>query len=184
MAHALATSTTVRRALTLGAASFAVVVAASCDDRTPSYSDCDFVVRSCQTVCDYWCDAWGCYPTCWNQCWDGCYKSPRPPPGVAPPAEGDAAVSAPPASSDGGPSTGGSGPLCQSCTSHEDCQTGALCILRGGPRPDASTSDAGAPSGTGFCSQACASSTECPEGFACTQIGASRQCLPTSGTCQ
>lgn len=174
-----------RHLLTLSGVMLTVAIAASCDDQHGyvDYTDCDRIERRCRTVCDYWCDAWGCYPMCWDQCWDDCYRYPEPPPGTAPP-RGDAS-SPPPASSDGGTpvSDGGSSMLCQACVSNDDCG-GALCILRGGARPDASPEDAGGPpAGNGFCGQACSTGSDCPEGFACSSLGSTRQCLPRSGRC-
>lgn len=172
-----------RRAIALAITGLTVLVAASCGD--PGYQRplrCDHVHRRCRTVCDYWCDRWGCYPMCWDQCWDECFVDPdRPPPGVAPRPDRDAAP-APPASDAG--AGGGGGVLCSACASNDDCESGALCILRGGPPPDASRDDAGAPWGTGFCSHACRSSSECPQGFTCTEIGAMKQCLPNNGKCE
>lgn len=174
------------RAVTLVVASAGVLLAASCATEGSSYRDyrdCDQVLRRCRTVCDYWCDAWGCYPMCYDQCWDDCYVHPDPPPSTTVPPVGDAS---PPASADGGvsPDAGGSGAICTACTSNADCSSGALCIVRGGARPDASAPDGSAPSGTGFCGQACAATTDCPEGFACSQLGSVRQCIPASGTCE
>ena len=176
------------RALSFVIATAGVLVAASCTTQGSSYRDyrdCDEVVRRCRTVCDYWCDAWGCYPMCWDQCWDDCYVFPDPP-SATPPAS-DAATPPPPATSDGGtrPDAGnGAGALCTTCVSNADCASGALCIVRGGPRPDASTADAGAPAGAGFCGQACAGTADCPDGFACSQLGSVHQCIPTSGKCE
>ncbi|MBX3212566.1 MAG: hypothetical protein KF850_11080 [Labilithrix sp.] len=172
-----------RLAASLGATALTVALVASCGDgrTSTSYRDCDQVVRRCRTVCDYWCDAWGCYPMCWDQCWDDCYRYPdrqrpgdEPPP--APPPE-DAGPPVPPVDA-GGPS--GAGDLCAACTSNDDCASGALCILRGGPSGD---DDGGAPEERAFCGQAC-SLSGCPDGFSCTQLGSSRQCLPTSGACR
>jgi hypothetical protein len=170
-----------RRALALAATGLTLLVAASCGE--PGYHRavrCDHVHRRCRTVCDYWCDGWGCYPVCWNQCWDECFVDPdRPPSGVAKRPEHDAST-APPAGDAG--AGGGSGVQCSGCWSNDDCESGALCIFRGGP-PD-EPGDGGAPSDTGFCARACASSADCPQGFTCAEIGASKQCLPNNGKCE
>ncbi|MBX3199276.1 MAG: hypothetical protein KF894_14180 [Labilithrix sp.] len=172
-----------RLAATLGAGAVTLLLAASCGDGRTSYRDCDEIVRRCRTVCDYWCDGWGCYPMCFDQCWDDCRRYPdRPRPGDEPqpvPPPADAGPGPVPPVDAGG--TSGAGDLCAACTSNDDCASGALCILRGGPRGEGD--DGGAPAGRGFCGQACSSSA-CPEGFSCTQLGSSRQCLPISGTCR
>lgn len=144
---------------------------ASCTTRT-EYIDCDYVIRRCRTVCDSWCDYYGCYPVCYDQCWDECGRYPAPPAQPVPPAPPPSASDggAPPAS-DGGAS--GRGVLCSPCGSNADCQTGALCIQRGG-------ADAGA----SFCSLACASSADCPDQFTCAQVGGVKQCLPLGGSCE
>jgi hypothetical protein len=150
-------------ALALGA-----VGAASCTVRSASYDDCDYVVRRCNTVCDYWCDGWGCYPACYDRCWNECYirpPAPEPSPTAPPPPPGEPPAPPPP---------GGSAVLCSPCTSNDECGGGALCIVRGGE-------DAGQP---GFCGHPCQASTDCPEGFACAEIGQSRQCLPTGDRCE
>ena len=167
-----------------------ILVAASCASEGSSYrsyADCDEVIRRCRTVCNYWCDAWGCYPMCYDQCWDDCYIFPKPPPAATTPPTSDASSPPPPPASDAGPSAeagSGSGGLCNTCTSNEDCSSGALCIVPGGPRPDASSADGGAPAGSGFCGKGCAVTADCPEGFACSQLGSVRQCIPTSGKCE
>jgi len=177
------------RALSSVIAVAGLLVAASCASEGVSYRDyshCDEVIRRCRTVCNYWCDAWGCYPLCYNQCWDDCYVYPDPPRSPTTPPTGDATPPPPAPPSDGGgsPDSGSaSGALCSSCTSNEDCASGALCIVRGGPRPD-EAADAGAPAGNGFCGQACSGSADCPGGFACSQLGSVRQCIPRSGTCE
>jgi hypothetical protein len=161
---------------------FGLVVAVSCDDGGDRY-DCDYTLRRCRTVCDYYyCDSWGCYPSCWDQCWDDCYRNDRLySPGVAnntPTAD----ATAPPSGSDRASVAhdAGSGVLCSACNSNDDCEVGGLCIIRGGPAPDAST-DGGNPSGTGFCGHACQASSDCPQGYTCTQLGSSKQCLPNGG---
>lgn len=178
-------SSLLRHATIFGATALAVLVAVGCheSDYDNGARHCDEVLRRCRTVCDYWCDGWGCYPTCYDQCWDECYVNPAPPPGVgvAPAPGADAA--APAAPPDAGEVAGGTRVLCSSCASNADCESGALCIFRGGRPSDASTSDGGAPSGKGFCGHACRSASECPQGFTCTQLGSSKQCLPNSGTC-
>lgn len=162
------------------------VAAASCDDDF-DYRNCDYTIRRCRVVCGtYWCDGWGCYPSCWNQCWDDCYRYPRPDPEPIPVSDGG---TVPGPAIDGGSSSGGgnngSGVLCGSCRSNDDCENGALCILRGGPTssPDASTPDGGISGGNGFCGHACQTTSDCPSGFTCTQIGSVKQCLPNNGTC-
>ncbi|HVH46339.1 MAG TPA: hypothetical protein VM925_28555 [Labilithrix sp.] len=156
-----------------------VVIVGSCTTDPVSYSDCDYVVRRCRMVCDYWYGGYGYYPTCWNQCWDECYRYPDPPPD---PAMSDA--SAPPESDSSAPPTSDGGPqvaLCTPCASNADCSSGGPCIVRGGPRADASAMDAGL---TGFCGQSCSNATDCPSGFTCAQLGSSRQCLPAAGVCE
>ena len=176
------------RALSSVIAVAGLLVGASCATEGASYRDyshCDEVVRRCRTVCNYWCDAWGCYPMCYDQCWGDCYVYPDPPPSTtAPPAADGATPPPPPADGGVSPDAGsGSGALCNACASNEDCASGALCIVRGGPRP-ADAEDAGAPTRSGFCGQACSAPADCPEGFACSQLGSVRQCIPRSGTCE
>jgi hypothetical protein len=180
-------SSWLRRGIALTSATFAVLaVISACDDRDYGrYNDCDYVVRRCRTVCDYWCDRWGCYPTCYDQCWGDCYITPKPPPGSTTPPITDAG--APPPVTDGGgrPNTDGGGVLCTSCASNDDCETGALCIFRGGPSPDAAAvPDSGAPTSRGFCGHACQAPQDCPEGFTCTNLGGTMQCLANNGVCQ
>ncbi len=156
------------QALALAVAGLTMIVAgSSCTSQAPSYEDCDAVYRHCRTVCDYFCDRYGCYPVCYDYCWSECYREPRPPE-PAPLTPPDAGSVSPPA----GPASGGTGILCAPCASNDECQAGALCIVRGG---DAAAS--------GFCGHACQSSSECPEAFACVTIGSSRQCVPTGDTC-
>jgi hypothetical protein len=165
IARAVATKVALAAALGLGS-----LLAASCTTRAESYAHCDYVVRRCRTVCDYWCDGWGCYPVCYDQCWNECYIKQPPPAEPAPPA--DQPPPAEPAPPPSGPPA--SGVLCSPCESNDDCGNGALCIVRGG----AAAQDGG------FCGHPCQVSTECPAGFACTEIGASRQCLPTGDRCE
>ncbi len=188
---AFVTTTFLKRAATASAAVLTLLIGASCTARRYDYSDCDYVDRRCRTICDYWCDGWGCYPVCYDDCWDDCRIDDRherrpvsetadPPPATdagATPATPPPAPAPAPGSSSGG--TGGSGVLCTSCTSSADCESGALCIFRGG----AGGADGGS-SQSGFCGHACAASTDCPDGFLCSQIGSTRQCLPTTGTCR
>jgi hypothetical protein len=172
----------------LGVVAGVILAVASCDDPNDDYyrhRDCDYVETHCSNVCDYYCDYYSCYPTCWNQCWDECGRSPRYPgasssSGTVPSRDASAPsdASAPPPESDAG---SGTGVLCTSCVSNSDCETGALCILRGGPPRDAGA-DSGPP-GRGFCGAACTTSQDCPDGFLCSQLGSSRQCLPTGNAC-
>lgn len=174
----------------LGVVGGVVLAVASCTYRDHDrYRDCDYVETRCQRVCDYYCDWYSCYPTCWDQCWDECGQVRRRP--VASSSSGSVDVpfdaSSPPPIADGGaPSIpddgGGSGVLCTSCSSNADCETGALCILRGGPPRD--DADGGGPLGRGFCGAACTTSQDCPAGFLCSQMGATRQCLPTGNACE
>lgn len=164
----------VRTAVALGVSAFSVLAVASCDSSV-STADCDYVVRRCRTVCDYWCDSWGCYPSCWDQCWYDCYVDPTPPPAPAPSPSGDASTPAPPPPATDAGTGGGPGVLCSPCASNDDCKAGALCIQHGG-------GDAGAASA--FCGHPCQTSAECPAEFSCSQIGTSKQCLPVSGVCQ
>jgi hypothetical protein len=166
------------RGIALTAATLTVLIVVSCSDHDDSDLRCDSVLLRCRTVCDYWCDGWGCFPSCYDQCWDECFvRAPQPPSIEAPASD---ATTTPPAE---GGSQSGSGSLCSPCTSNGDCGSGALCILRGGPRVDASPPDGGAPASTGFCGQACLATVDCPQGFACMQIGSTKQCLRVSGTC-
>ncbi len=179
-------------ALSLAAVAGVIVAAASCDDPNDRYRDCDYVDTQCNQVCDYTCDYYSCYPTCWNQCWDECrdghrrYPSGSSSSGSAPDIDATVVTppsdaAAPPVATDAG--TGGTGVLCTSCVSNSDCESGALCILRGGPPRDAGT-DGGAPPGRGFCGAACSTTKDCPDGFLCSQLGSSRQCLPTGNACE
>lgn len=165
--------------LSVSAVAGLIAVVAACHDRDDDFRDCDYVDRRCRTRCDYTCDYYSCYPVCWDDCWNECGYDPAPPPssstsGTVP---FDAGVSisdgaAPPATDGGG--GGGTGVLCTKCSSTNDCEKGALCILRGG-------GDAGT---KGTCGAACQTSNDCPTGFLCSQIGASRQCLPTGNACE
>lgn len=171
----------------LAAGAAILATAGACGNgRLPA--DCDYAVRRCRTICDYWCDGWGCYPRCWDSCWYECYDLPDPPnaPEPQPPPITDAASPVPPPGPpppSTGPSPDASGTLCASCIANDECQ-GGLCILRGGARPDAGEEarDGGAPPGNGFCGQSCVGE-DCPAGFACTTLGTSRQCLPTGTGC-
>jgi hypothetical protein len=155
-----------RTALLLAVGLVGAAASSSCASESPSYEDCDYVLRRCRTVCDYWCDSYGCYPVCYDHCWADCYRNPpEPPPLAGGPLDGGAT---PPVPEGGGP-----GVLCSPCVANEDCHAGALCIVRGG---DAAAS--------GFCGHPCQSTSECPEGFACGTIGASRQCLPIGDVCR
>lgn len=194
-------SSVVARVAAVGTFVLAFVAVAACDDRYGRYGsshrDCDYTYRQCRTYCDYWCDAWGCYPTCYDRCWTECGSDGRRdrdnddydyPPVSSSGYAVDASAPPPIAESDAGvpelePSPG-TGVLCTSCSANSDCESGALCILRGGPPRDAGASDGGAPPGRGFCGHACTTSADCPDGFLCSQLGASRQCLPTAGNCQ
>lgn len=179
-----------RAALSLGVVGSVIVAVASCayEDRG-YYRDCDYVDTRCQQVCDYYCDYYSCYPTCWDQCWDECGQTRRRPSSSSSGAVPvDASVPIP--VSDGGSpvppvdaGSSGTGVLCTSCTSNVDCESGALCILRGGPPRDAGV-DAGGPLGRGFCGAKCSTSQDCPDGFLCSQLGSSRQCLPTGDACE
>lgn len=157
----------VRAAVVVSLGAFTALAAASC---VATYSDCDYVVRRCRTVCDYWCDYWGCYPRCWDQCWYDCYYYASPPPPPPPPQSPPPDGSAPPATSTG---TAGLGVLCSPCSSNDDCQSGSLCIEPGG--------EAGAQAP--FCARSCQASADCPGGFSCTELGTSRQCLPVADGC-
>ncbi len=162
--------------LSVGSLALLTLLSAGCrDDFDPSR--CDAVITRCRTVCDYWCDSWGCYPTCWDQCWNECLIVDHPPQDDAPP---DASSDAAPPVLDSGVEHDG-GVLCAPCTSNDQCQTGALCILRGGA-PDAAA-DASPATPSAFCGQSCFGAPDCPAGFSCTQIGASKQCLPTASGC-
>ena len=171
-----------RAAFVLSASVLTAIAVASCGGGSSADEDCAVVGQRCRLVCGYYgyygysgyCDPyWGC---CYEQCWYECLarKPPpsasQPPPAPPPPAI-DASTDAAPPPSDGG--SGGRGVLCSPCTSNADCQSGALCIQRGG-----------ADAGTSFCGHACQTSAECPAGFTCTDIGAVKQCVPTSGVCE
>lgn len=147
---------------------------ASCHTSTYDYSDCDYVVRHCRTVCTSWCDYYGCYPDCYDQCWDECGYNPAPPAQPKPPTSASDAGPAPDASASdaGAPPSGGRGVLCSPCGSNDDCQSGALCIQRGG-----------ADAGGSFCGLACNAATDCPDQFTCAQIGSAKQCIPLAGGC-
>ncbi|MBX3230392.1 MAG: hypothetical protein KIT84_03340 [Labilithrix sp.] len=185
----MASSLLARAALTGTAVLSLFVATAACDDRRGyygRYDRCDYTYRQCRTVCDYWCDYWSCYPTCWDQCWDECGYNPRPPASSSTSTSGapspgiDAGVVNPDPDPEPEP---GTGVLCTPCDANSDCESGAVCILRGGPPRDTSADDSGAPIGRGFCGHACTTSADCPDGFLCSQLGSSRQCLPKAGSC-
>lgn len=167
---------------------------AACDDhngdgwgddgygRHHGQQQCMNVVQQCRTICDYYCDSFQCYPECGDDCYNVCADD----------ADGGIASDAATITADGGsvvdaspPADAGSGTgvLCTNCISNADCESGALCILRGGVR-DASADDSGAPVGRGFCGHECTTSDDCPDQFLCSQIGSTRQCLPTGNACQ
>lgn len=162
--------------LALAATAFATVAAPSCDDDTGSSSDCDYVVRRCRTYCEsaYTCDSyWGC---CYDRCWYDCIGSGQKEPAAPPPASTSTPPPARPATDAGptpAPPSGDFAVLCAACSSNDQCKGGGLCIQRGGE--DAGTS--------GFCGHPCNSGADCPADFACEEIGSSKQCVPTSGTC-
>jgi hypothetical protein len=175
---------TPRRIFVLGFLALAstALAATGCDDDYGYRRRCSgTVVTRCRSVCDYWCDGWGCYPSCYDQCWEECYPSSDPPP---PPTVAEPPPSSPPPSSstdaggDAAAATPSGNGLCAGCNSNADCESGALCILRGGGAGGGG--DAGA---KGFCGHACFGPPDCPQGFACTQIGSTKQCLPTSQSC-
>lgn len=161
------------------------IAVASCGGGSSGVDDdCAAYAQRCQLVCGgyygyygyagYCGGYWGC---CYEQCWYECVAH-RPPPAPSAPAPG---ISPPPTSaalpdvdaSADADADGGRGVLCSPCTANDDCQSGALCIQRGG-----------ADAGTSFCGHACATSAECPAGFTCTEIGSAKQCVPTSGACE
>jgi hypothetical protein len=176
-----------RAGVTLAASALAVLAAASCDDpnrQDRGYDCAGYGGGRCRTVCDYWCDDWGCYPSCWDQCFGSCAG-----PGMSSPpsATGTGATDASTRPvTDAGLAGDGGGVLCSACVANDDCESGALCVLRGGsPSSDAAATDASAPAptATGFCSHACGGVGDCPQGFTCTQLGSSKQCLPNAGAC-
>lgn len=166
--------------LALAAMGFAIVAIPSCSDDTHDGASCDYVVRRCRTFCDYGygCDYyWGC---CYDRCWYDCVGSSKPDPVDTQPSTPSNPPSTPPPATDAGASPDASAPpsgdfavLCAPCTSNDQCKGGGLCITRGGE--DAGTS--------GFCGYPCNGSGDCPADFTCAQIGESKQCVPTSGTC-
>src|SRR5688572_21440743 len=170
------------RALVVVGVASSIGLVASCDDgdaRPPR--DCDYVVRRCRTVCDYYfCDSWGCYPSCFDRCWGECHRDPNKPSGS----------SGSPAPTDGGATDGSTtgAVLCAPCSSNDECKGGGLCIHRGGAG-DGGDTDAGgaadaAPTSTGFCGHPCTLRTDCPAGFTCAEIGTVKQCLPINGKCE
>lgn len=143
------------RTMLAGMFAFASVVLLTGGCRT----DCDngHAVTRCRKVCGWECEGppgYGCFFRCHDNCWDECL-----------------AEDTPPAASDAAPPNDGGLALCAPCRSNEQCSGGGLCI-----RP-------GADVGSAFCGRACPTHDNCPAGFVCTAIGASRQCLPSSGTC-
>jgi hypothetical protein len=168
----------------LTSVALAVIAAPSCSTTTISAEDCDYVVTRCRTYCDY-CGGYGgygygygYYGCCYDRCWSECIgdgkrdKAPNadPPPAPAPQPPADVDAGAP--TTDAGP-PGDFAVLCQPCQANDECRGGGLCIIRGGE--DAGTA--------GFCGTPCSTSADCPAEFTCTEIGQSKQCVPTSGTC-
>jgi hypothetical protein len=150
-------------------AASAVLVATACDF---GYNDCYRYETRCRTVCDYATRTAGGQPFCYQECRDVCADLPaygsyatRRDAGVAPTAS----------TSDAGTARG---LLCAACSSHRDCDEGALCLVlgRGG-------ADAGASDGEGRCGFACSGATDCPSGYECLRVDSARQCVPKSRTC-
>lgn len=181
----VARSRRMRRSIALTSATLAILAVISCRDHDYDLGDCDFVVRRCRLVCTDWCDQWGCYPTCYDQCWSDCHVDPTPPHTTPPPSSPSDAASPLPTDGGGQAAVDGGGVLCTSCNANDDCETGALCIFRGGPPPDAAArADGGAPSGRGFCGHACQGPADCPQHFTCTNLGGSKRCLANEDVCR